>query len=452
MIPPAVRRAFAEFLALPLLMLAAFAVLAGCMLLLDHSGGEALGDLGATMSRLVFGDAAATANLLGTLAGAVITVTGIAFGLLVLAVGQSAASLTHVVFDQYLRRRSNQVYLGFFVGVALYAVLVLSATHERFNPVLSASLALVLAIGALVVLMLVIYSTIDQMRPARIVEAIAEHILRARDRQHELVSRTRRRPSSGSAARTPVRAESDGYVTAIDLDRLAALVPDGTDDELVLRVSIGTYVAPGDVLADVPAATAGAAGELRGAIRLEVVRDIDGDAAYGIDQLVSIAWKSISTSAQSPAPGEAVIVTLRDLLSRWATAGVADTPRGSPVRVVYEDDVVEALWGAIESMAVVCSESMQAQNAAILMNGLATVFDRLAPAQQDRAAEAVLRMLSGLGDHVPTAALERALERLAAALEARHAGAAAAVRDAHAGLAAAVGRLNSRATRVPAAS
>jgi hypothetical protein len=77
-------------------------------------------------------------------------------------------------------------------------------------------------------------------------------------------------------------------------------------------------------------------------------------------------------------------------------------------------------------------------------------MDRLPPDLAQRSEELVLRSLAGLGDQVLSAELEDALAEVADAL----AGAglvvgATAVRAARAELASSVGKLNSRATRVP---
>ena len=114
----------------------------------------------------VFADPKATSELLGTIAGGIITVTSIIISLLLVALQQSAASLTHQVLDQFLRRRVNQIYFGFFIGLSLFALLTLATVTESFNPVFGASLAFLLTMIALYILLLLLYTTINQMRPA----------------------------------------------------------------------------------------------------------------------------------------------------------------------------------------------------------------------------------------------------------------------------------------------
>ena len=130
--------------------------------------------------------------LLETIATSIITVTSITFSLLLVAVQQGASSLTAQVYDQFLRRRANQAYFGYFTGLALYCLVVLAFTHPAYTPTYSAVLAFLLTVVALYLLILLIYSTIDQMRPVVIVRNIREHTLRARNAQMRLLCRTAR--------------------------------------------------------------------------------------------------------------------------------------------------------------------------------------------------------------------------------------------------------------------
>src|SRR6185312_12168648 len=115
--------------------------------------------------------------------------------LLLVVVQQSAASMTTQVFDQFLRSRNNQLIFGFFVGLALFSLIILSTVSSPFNPVTGATLALFLTFIALFLLIILVYTTINEMRPPVIIESIHKHILNARERQARLINRTRRMSS-----------------------------------------------------------------------------------------------------------------------------------------------------------------------------------------------------------------------------------------------------------------
>ena len=320
-----------------------------------------------------------------------ITITSITFSLLLLALQQSAGALTHDVFDQFLRRRANQVYFGFFVGLTLYSLIVLISVDPPFNPVIGATLALVLTVVALYILLLLIYASISQMRPNEIVRAIHDMTLKARGHQHSLIERTRRSSTFAQMPATVVRASRDGFVTGIDLDAIAAGLGSARGSvEISYLRSIGSYVAFHDPIAEIRGERGEALAALgdcvAGATVIRQDRDIDTDPAYGIDQLATIAWRSISTSQQNPSPGIATVNALHDLLARWSAVRGPDRD-DSPLPVVYPDNVMAAAFGALESLTVVASESMQHQTYAAILNAIALLFERLCPAEQQRAEE-----------------------------------------------------------------
>lgn len=150
-----------------------------------------------------------------TIAGGIITVTSITIWLLLLALQQLAGSLTAEVYDQFLRRRHNQAYFGFFVGLALYALVTLATVNEGFNPIFGATLAFLLTIIALYLLIVLLYTTINQMRPSEVIDEIHGHILSARQGQLRFIRRTRRASRQGGASRISVTSAKSGYVTNV---------------------------------------------------------------------------------------------------------------------------------------------------------------------------------------------------------------------------------------------
>ena len=412
----AIRLAFVEFLTIPTCIIIGFLLLAVGSYALDRSKIVWLEPLRDAFKLHIFADANATSSLLGTISSGIITVTSITISLLLLALQQSASSLSAVVFDQFLRRPLNQFYFGFFIGLALYALVTLATVNDPFNPVFGATLALLLTIVALYLLILLLYTTINQMRPVVVVESIHDLTLAARKRQLCLIRKTRRTSCYEGAVSTLVTAKRHGSVTHIDIDAIGAVVKDARGEvEIVLLVSIGSYVAFQDQIAEVKAQTSEAGVRVKNcvqdAIRLQHQRDIDTDPEYGIEQLATIAWTSISTSKSNPFPGLLTIYSLRNILAHWSIEQEEDSGN-QPIPVVYTDNVFTRLMDTFESLAVVSSESMQHQIFAEVVHTFAVMFDRLPPEQQQRAESLILRIISALGDHVLTAELDAALSAL----------------------------------------
>lgn len=448
-----IARAFAEFLAIPSYIILGFLALAMGSYLLDRSNPAWLAPVKDMLRAHVFADPAATSSLLSTVAGGLITVTSITISLLLLALQQSAATMTAEILDQFLRRRVNQAYFGFFIGLALYSLVTLATVARPFNPIFGATLAFLLTVIALYLLLVLLYTTIDQMRPVQITEAIHGHVLKARERQLGFIRKTRRCSFCDEPAAILVRTDKKGFVIGIDVDAIAGMarkLPGKT--EVGLAVAIGSYVAFQDVIAVAKAQTHDDATVLAKAVEAAVVlerqRDITVDPAYGVEQLAMIGWTSISTAKSNPAAGLLAVRALRDILARWSVEN-NDQQDSLPLPIVYADDVFEKLMDAFESLAVVSSESMQHQTFAEVVRTFAVMYPRLPAEQQPRAEDLLLRILSALGEHVLTRDLDSALSFLLQTLTGcGRSETAALVKQAQERLGESVGKLNSRSTRV----
>jgi hypothetical protein len=156
----AVSRAFSEFLAIPSYVIVSFLTLAVGSYLFDRAHPAWLAPVREMLRTHVFSEPDATSSLLSTIAGGLITVTSITISLLLLALQQSAATMTAEVFDQFLRRRLNQVYFGFFIGLALYSLVTLATVASSFNPVFGATIAVLLTVIALYLLIVLLYTSV----------------------------------------------------------------------------------------------------------------------------------------------------------------------------------------------------------------------------------------------------------------------------------------------------
>jgi uncharacterized membrane protein len=442
-----VRRAFSEFLTIPTVIIAGFLLLAAAMYQIDHVR------MAERWPALMPGDHESIRTLLGTIATSIITVTSITFSLLLLAVQQGAASLTAQVYDQFLRRRANQAYFGFFIGLALYALVVLATVHPGYTPVYSAVLGFVLTAVALYLLILLIYSTIDQMRPVTIVQNIRDHTIAARHRQCEQLRRAASAAQHSADHATNVEARESGYLASFDAAALAEAVREcGDAREIVIRRHVGDYISVGEVVAELRFAARPTDLDLdpvHDLLRLEEQRDLVRDPAFGIDQLVTIGWTAGSTSKSNPHPAILACWNLRDLVASWypgAQDEAEESAQPDGARVVYIDDVPEKLLAAFESLIVVASESLQHQTLAEAYRALALAARRMPRSMLPGIQGIVDRSLAALGEHVPTADLDDAITMLCGDLRGAG-GNAAPLDEARERLRKSIGHLGSRSTR-----
>ncbi|MEU4214136.1 DUF2254 family protein [Actinoplanes sp. NPDC026623] len=371
------RQAMHEFAAVPLAVIALFLLLATLSILIDQSHVSALEAVRRAFEHLVGKQAAV--QTLQSIAAGLVTVTSITFSVLLLAVQQTASTLSPVVFDQFMRRRTNQIFFGFFLGLSLYSYVVLLAVQNDTPPVLGATLATLLTVVALASLLLLVYSTLDQMRPASVLRQIHDRTLHGRRHEADIIRRTRRRELSSRPVTATYHARTMGYVVGIDLRRLAGALQQVPEAEIRLWVPLGQAVAFGDRIATVrdddPEAAKRLADEIRGAVLIAAEPDPDVDATTGMDQIGNIAWTSASTAKQNPEVARRAIHVLRDLVARWLDEpDITDDAERSAI--VYPDDDLDHALDTLYAILGAAHESQQHATAADVVQAYRRLLDR----------------------------------------------------------------------------
>lgn len=402
-----VMAALREFAAVPILVVAVCMLLAVIAILADQTQVAGLSAIGDAFGTLIGKQASSTA--LQSIATGMLTVTSITFSVLLLAVQQTASNLSPVVFDQFVRRRINQALLGFFVGLSLYSYVVLAAVQDKRPPLVGAGIATVLTVLAMLLLLVLVYTTVDQMRPTNVLRQIHDRALAARRRQEELRQRTMRQGESTHPVTATYRSDAMGYVTQIDLDALAAALDRVPKAEITVQVTLGQAVSYGDVVAvvrdDEPEEADSLLAQVRDAVRMESRRDIDRDATTGISEIANIGWTSGSTAKHSPRVAQQAVDVLKDLAARWmdedADPGsrrpAADRPQ---LRVVYRDDDLDRVLDSLYSLVVSAHESHQHLTAVRVLEAYADLFPR-SSGESRRRIERDLSSFQPLLDQMP---------------------------------------------------
>lgn len=420
-----VKIAFKAFLAVPTVIVLSFILLAILSAYLDqvsYTNVPWLHDLRLQMESVVFVNPEATGTFLAAVAGSLMTVTSIILSLVLLALQQSASSLTSQVYDQFMRRRINQVAIGFFIGLSLYALIILSMIGGRFNPVISVAIAFLGTGVALFLLPTLIYAVTQQIRSGNIIRSISELTASARDQQAGLLERTQRAPRSDLPSVTVVRADSVGFVDRVDLGPLESVLDQEANVEVVLLVSIGDYVTSGEPVADVRGEELSQERRneiveaAREALVLVPARNILHDPGYGLEQLGNIGWTAISPAKSSPAPALGVIKTLRRLFNQLKLEP-EDEAEEEELPVVYRDDVMSDLFDIFESLAVSASESRQHQSVREIVHALAVMATVAEGELRERLVKVTRVILATLSAHVVTSSLSDSLLELKKATE-----------------------------------
>ena len=336
--------------------------------------------------------------MLQTIASGVVTVTSITFSMLLLAVQQTASNLSPVVFDQFIRRKGNQLLLGFFVGLSLFAYVVMATAQDKTPPVIGAFIATVMTGLALLLLLVLIYTTVNQMRPTSVLRQIHDRALRARGREAELIRRTRREEQSHHPVLATYSADTNGYVVKISMSALARALEKVPRAEIRLFVTLGDYVAYGDTIATVRDDDERDARSVEGAVRAAVVigrqRNLEEDATTAVDELGNIAWSSASSAKHSPEVARQGLHELTDLADRWLRdeQDPASSPAQGPdaMAVVYPDNDLGRVFDVIYSLLAAAAESHQYMTAARVLDA----YDALWPIADRRIRERIERDLT----------------------------------------------------------
>lgn len=421
------KKALSTFLGLPLAIVLLFIIGAVTVAWLDQSAIGFVQQLRQTISRYVFKTSDASGAVLGLIATGLLTMTSLVISMLLIALQQTAGNMGNLVYDQFMKRRRNQIYAGYIVGTVVFAFLLRPTTSDTFNPILAATTSTIAAVIGIILLLYFLYSTINQMRPQTIVDSIHDEALRARQRQAKLMQRTRRVALLHSADFfVALRTDTNGYVVDIDGGKLAAIFAEITAPvEVEARVTIGAHVACHDLLALVKAndfdLACDLARQIGKAYMIGSQREGETDPKFELEQLEMIAWTEMSTAKENPETGLMAIHALRDLLARWTGNHAGqneENTTAAAISFVYPDAVLPAALSTFESLAVISAESKQHLTMSAILLSIALLLPHLPDDLQTRSEELIVRVLPTLDQHGLTRELDYALAHLAASLDA----------------------------------
>ncbi|HEX6038247.1 DUF2254 domain-containing protein [Longimicrobium sp.] len=303
--------------------------LTGAVLAITVTQAEAGGVFDVEMLRSwVFGGGVDGARgVLGTIAGGLITVTGVVFSVTIVALQLASSQFTPRVLRNFTADRGNQLVLGVFIGTFTYTLLVLrtirsaSDGENPFVPRVGVTLAVVFVLVAIGFLIFYINHSARSIQVAAILDRVAHRTLRDVRRLfpeqvgHADVSRP---PDPRPAERPSVTVTADGagYLQAVDGRRLFEL---GRGRRLVIAMEphVGDFILPGQPLATVspPDEVDDAVrAAVRGTFLLGPERTPEQDVEFGIVEISDIALKALSPGINDPTTAFRCIDRLAEVL------------------------------------------------------------------------------------------------------------------------------------------
>jgi len=258
---------------------------------------------------VISGSADAARQILTTIAAAIITVVGVVFSIILLTLTLASTQFGPRMLRNFIRDRGTQVTLGTFVATFVYSVLVLAAigvgSHGDFVPHISVTVTLGLMVADLAVLIYFIHHTAVSIQLPQVIAGIAADLAEA-IREQGSGNPEPHQETGPAAVELVARAEAEGavllapasgYVQFIKHQNLVRLATEA-DAVINLEHRPGHFIVRGHRFATVwPPEAASLVRQALG--RGHIVgphRTLSQDVSFGVDQLVEIALRALSSA------------------------------------------------------------------------------------------------------------------------------------------------------------
>ncbi|MDQ6878415.1 MAG: DUF2254 domain-containing protein [Candidatus Dormibacteraeota bacterium] len=360
------------------------------------------------------GSAGVAGTLLSTVAGSLITVTGLALSLTIVTVQLVSAQFTPRAIGNFLGDRAIQLITGALIGTFAYCLLVLRVLraagegHPEFVPAFAISLAIVLSLAAIGLLVVFVHRVSQMIQVTAISRAIAKRTLASIDRIYpdpyrhpEPEPAPAVEPGPSGTGAIEVEAQKMGYARQIGLEAIAAAA--SQDARIEVLVPRGSFVTELTVIARVRGQP-GDAEVVRQALVVAADRHLEHDAGFGLQQLSDIALRALSPGINDPSTALTCISYLQALLERLVAREMPRRMAGISGALVTarRDDfggLVEPLLAGLGRYA-----AADAGVAAALLEAIAAISRRAEAAGAPSRAAALRTTAAEIRD----AALERA--------------------------------------------
>jgi uncharacterized membrane protein len=305
----------------------------------------------------ISGSADAARQILTAIAAAIITVVGVVFSIVIVALTLTSTQFGPRMLRNFIRDRGTQFTLGTFVATFVYSILALGSVgqgdHGAFVPHITITVLLLLMVVDLAVLIYFLHHIAVQIQLPQVIAGIAGDLAQAIELQAG-------DPTVGADARYAalliadmdgpggdVAAPRSGYLQYIQhrtLVRLAAK----KDAVIHLRYRPGHFLVQGHPFATVwPARAADqVARELARAHATGPYRTLAQDVSFGVDQLVEICIRALSPAVNDTFTALTCIDWIGDSLckvtGRWQPTSVYRDHAGV-VRLIATQTTYERL-------------------------------------------------------------------------------------------------------------
>ncbi|KYC43659.1 hypothetical protein WA1_00355 [Scytonema hofmannii PCC 7110] len=263
------------------------------------------------------GGADGARSLLGSVAGSMVSVAATAFSITIVALQLAASNFGPRLLRNFMQDTGNQVVLGTFIGTFIYCLLVLRTIrgegdgYEQFVPQLAVTVGILLAIISIGVLIYFIHHASTIIQASNVIQNVSADLHSAIERlfpqkighgEPELRQTVTEIPASFEEEAVPIRANSTGYLQAIDDEELMKIA-------CKYNLLVHLQTRPGKFVVQGSGLILAFPGEkvhqkltkqINNAFILGKERTEQQDVEFPINQLVEIALRAISPAVNDP--------------------------------------------------------------------------------------------------------------------------------------------------------
>ncbi len=282
-------------------------------------------------------------TMLSTIAGAMISLTGLVFSITIVVLQLASSQFSPRVLRTFLDERVPQFTLGVFAASFIYALTVLRSVSGTVEgaatsvPQIAITLAFLLVLASVAMFLAFIHhitesisvevivqsvgnDTKDLLRQSRAEANRTQGVDKDQDKAGTSAGQRSEEPNAGTARTVVVCATGDGYVNYVDAP---SLVEAATRHKTRIEMlhPLGTFVVTDQPLAVLrpvgqpeDPSLSKCQGDVRSALSMTSRRSMEQDITFGLRQLVDIAERALSPGVNDPTTAVQVLNELHTIL------------------------------------------------------------------------------------------------------------------------------------------
>lgn len=291
-------------------------------------------------------------DVVGVIAGSIITVAGVTFSISIVILSLAAQQYGSRLLRNFTRDRSLHFIIGAFISTYVFCILILPSIHAandlgrvEFIPRISVTICVAAAICDVFILIYFIHHVSQAIQAAFLTSSTQSELLETLDALYPDRERAESEETEDQTLKVcgnvhSVKAKRSGYLQNIDIVVLIA-VADRLQATMKLLTKPGEYVVNGDailqIFSDSPLKDKKLL-DVEKSFAFGYQRTMDQDPGFGFDMLVEMGVRALSPGINDPFTAIQCIDHLREGLKILAERGSGDgyfRGKDGEVRVIF---------------------------------------------------------------------------------------------------------------------